>query len=178
MKRKHFEPHSARRSVKTEQDPDPGFLPTTEAWVLIKSRLERTKSLQPLGRSLIPGSMRCYTAGNLAADQDLPQMLAYMHSQWIEGRALEPSFETGPLRRCPVCNRIFLALRRDAPCCSLQCSHIRRQHRFTGNWEQYRRAREFRNRTGLAAVKGKERRRLMELYEALRAIKPEDDADQ
>ena len=80
--------------------------------------------------------------------------------------ALQP-IETSRLHRCSVCNKFFYAIREDAACCSRKCSHTRRQHRFTGNWERYRRARAFRTRAGLAAVKGKERRRLMELNEAL-----------
>lgn len=81
--------------------------------------------------------------------------------------ALQP-IETSRLHRCSVCNKFFYAIREDARCCSRKCSHTRRQHRFTRNWERYRRARAFRNRAGLAAIKGKERRRLMELNEALR----------
>jgi len=82
-------------------------------------------------------------------------------------RALQ-AIDTSRLRRCSVCNKFFYASRKDASCCSRECSHKRRQHRFVGNWEQYRRARAFRTRAGLPAVKGKERRRLMELSEALR----------
>jgi hypothetical protein len=81
--------------------------------------------------------------------------------------ALE-AIETSRLRRCAVCNQFFYAIRRDARCCSRKCSHTRRQHVSSGNWERYRRARAFRNQTGLVAVKGKERRRVMELSEALR----------
>jgi len=81
--------------------------------------------------------------------------------------ALE-AIETSRLRRCVVCNRFFYAIRRDARCCSRRCSHTRRQHISTGNWKRYGHGRAFRIRTGLAAVKGKERRRLMELNEALR----------
>jgi len=84
--------------------------------------------------------------------------------------------ETSRLRRCAVCDQFFYAIREDAKCCSRKCSQRRRQHRYAGNWERYRRARKFRTRTGLAAVKGKERRRLMELSEALRATKPEKHA--
>ena len=91
--------------------------------------------------------------------------------------ALQP-IETSRLRLCPVCNQFFYAARKNAPCCSPKCSHTRRQHISTGNWEQYKRARAFRARAKLPAVKGKERRRLMELSEALRANKPEDDAEQ
>jgi len=86
--------------------------------------------------------------------------------------ALE-AIETSRLRRCAVCNQFFYAIRRDARCCSRKCSHTRRQHLSSGNWERYRRARAFRNRTGLVAVKGKERRRVMELSEALRNKKEE-----
>lgn len=81
--------------------------------------------------------------------------------------ALQP-IETSRLHRCSVCNQFFYGIREDARCCSRKCSHTRRQHRFTGNWERYRRARAFRTRAGLAAIKGKERRHSMELNEALR----------
>ena len=53
--------------------------------------------------------------------------------------ALQP-IQTNRLRRCSVCNQFFYAIREDARCCSRKCSHTRRQHRFTGNWERYRRA--------------------------------------
>jgi len=75
--------------------------------------------------------------------------------------------ETSRLRRCAVCNEFFYAIREDARCCSRKCSHTRRQHISSGNWERYKRARAFRTRTGLPAVKGKKRRRLMELDEVL-----------
>jgi hypothetical protein len=81
--------------------------------------------------------------------------------------ALQP-IATSRIHRCSVCNQFFYAIREDAPCCSRKCSHTRRQHRFTGNWAQYRRAQAFRTRAGLMAVKGKERRHLLELNEALR----------
>jgi len=90
--------------------------------------------------------------------------------------ALQP-IETSRLRRCSVCNEFFYAIREDAPCCSRKCSHTRRQHRSIGNWEQYRRARAFRARAGLTAAKGKERRHLMELNEALREPEEKDEPD-
>jgi hypothetical protein len=91
--------------------------------------------------------------------------------------ALQP-IEVSRLRRCSVCNQFFYAIREDAPCCSRKCSHTRRQHRFTGNWERYKRARAFRIRTGLTAVKGKERRHLMELNELLREPEANKEAEQ
>lgn len=78
------------------------------------------------------------------------------------------AIETSRLRRCSVCNQFFYASRKDARCCSRKCSHTRRQHRLTGNWQQYQRARAFRNRAELPAVKGNERLNLMKLHDALR----------
>lgn len=86
--------------------------------------------------------------------------------------------EASRLHRCPVCNSFFYATREDAKCCSRKCSHTRRQHRFKDNWERYRRGRTFRTRAGLAAAKGKERRRLMELNEALRQTDAKEGPEQ
>jgi hypothetical protein len=158
MQRKHFRGRSAHRSVKVEH------------WL---DNSPEARAISPT----IPGSMSSCTAFRGLVEEDLPQVLARMHSQWLAGRSLEAFFEMGRLRVCPVCNEIFSAFRRDAACCSRKCSHIRRQHRFTGNWDRYKRARAFRIRTGLSAVKGKERRRLVELNKVLRATEPEDDAD-
>ena len=87
------------------------------------------------------------------------------------------AIEKSRLHLCPVCNQFFYAIRKDAPCCSRKCSHTRRQHISTGNWERYKRARAFRARAKLPAVKGKERRRLMELSEALREPGAKEEAE-
>jgi hypothetical protein len=153
MQRKHVKPRSGRRSVKVERDL--GCPPPTETYGLIKWWLELANSSPPL--------------------DNLPKAGPFLFAGSMSSRTFVKTSRCG---RCEVCEQIFYPTRRDARCCSRKCSHIRRQHRFTGNWERYKRARAFRIRTGLSAVKGKERRRLVELNKVLRATEPEDDEDQ
>jgi len=71
------------------------------------------------------------------------------------------------IRICLVCERIFFALRRDRTCCSKECNHVRHVHKSAGNWDEYRQNRKFRSRTKLPAVKGKERRVVTALHQAI-----------
>lgn len=77
------------------------------------------------------------------------------------------------VRLCEVCDHIFFAFRSDQFCCSKACNHVRHVHRSEGNWEKYKENRQFRRRSKLPAVKGKSRRALSDLHEAIKTKQSE-----
>jgi hypothetical protein len=102
--------------------------------------------------------------------------------RWSPFEAFEDALqktETDRIRSCEVCGQLFYAVRKDKTCCSTQCAHVRRQHRFAGNWEKYQTTRQsdrrFRKRIGLSAVIRSERSRIKKLNAAIRETQEQDE---
>lgn len=70
------------------------------------------------------------------------------------------------IRRCPECGKFYYAARITKRACDLHLT-LMRVRRARGRRGKYEETRRFRKRTGLKAVKGKERERLTKLYQAI-----------
>jgi len=102
--------------------------------------------------------------------------------RWSPFEAFEEALqktETDRIRGCEVCGQFFYAVRKDKTCCSTQCAHVRRQHKFTDSWEKYNTTRQsdrrFRKRIGLSAVSRSERSRIKKLTAAIRETQEQDE---
>jgi predicted nucleic acid-binding Zn ribbon protein len=72
------------------------------------------------------------------------------------------------IMRCPVCQKLYPALREDQKACSRLCANVNRVREKRG-W--YERNRDQVKRMGLRPVRGAERRRLVELSNAINSVR-------
>jgi hypothetical protein len=171
----HFHPEQLPDFVRwiENQDETPTF---PREWLVLLAQQEPGVAMYVSGRLLIErlvidvhhtlyeltfpcDSVRC-PGGHYEVyefEQSGPQRTISIISRTPFGhfaRTLE-GIEGGRLRRCPVCNKIFYAVRVTKPACSSKCaSTLRvRQHRsaaYRKNRKRNRRAREYQQRTRAA----------------------------
>jgi len=86
---------------------------------------------------------------------------------WGAFREAMEAADPGRLKRCPVCARVYYAVRKNTGACNEHQSlaRVRKARRKAAD---YNASRRFRRKIGGAGVRGKERKRLVELSEALR----------
>jgi hypothetical protein len=75
------------------------------------------------------------------------------------------------IKRCPVCQDVFPMLRKNQKTCSPNCANVERVRKSRGYYKKYR---ERSLRTGLKRIRGAQRRRLIELSQALRSIEEDE----
>lgn len=79
-------------------------------------------------------------------------------TQWLDPfreflRVLE-GIEAARMRQCPICDRLFLALRKDQKACSKRCNAVRRVRNWRANQERH----EYRRKLRAGLLKPKRRR--------------------